>query len=419
MDKKNIPTLPDLPGVYLFKNKENTILYIGKALSLKKRVAHYFQKQSSDWKIDALLAQAETVDYVQTNTEVEALLLEAQLVQEYKPKFNVLLKSGQPFVYLHISNDPLPQLELTRNEKKSGTYFGPFIHKQDARKTVAFLTETFSLLCCNKKIDNGCLDYHLGRCAGTCMQNFDREGYLTRLALAQTVLKKDRSAFLHTIDQHIKAYITLLEFEKARTLQSYKENVEVIFHTLATKYSTEKYAPHVAASTIEKETITFVDYQQTAVALRDLLHLEITPITIDCFDISHFQGHAITGSCIRFNKGLPEKNKFRRFKIKTLTTQNDYAALQEIVARRYKNDDYPDLIMIDGGKGQLNAIVPIIPTVACISLAKREETVFAPHLPDGIVLDQASQEGKLLMALRDYTHHFAITYHRLLRRKQQ
>ncbi len=418
MDKKNIPLLPNLPGVYLFKDKETTILYIGKALSLKKRVSNYFQKQSTDWKVDALMKEAESIDYIQTNTEVEALLLEAQLIQEYKPKFNVLLTTGQPFVYLHVSQDPLPKLELTRNEKKSGIYFGPFIHKQDARKTLAFLIETFSLFCCNKKIDNGCLDYHLGRCAGTCMKHFDRESYLTRLMLAQNALKKDRTAFLKTIDIQIKAYKGTLEFEKARTLHNYRDNVETIFHTLATKYSTEKYAPAIAASTIEKEMITFVDYKKTALDLQQMLMLDNAPTTIDCFDISHFQGHAMTGSCIRFNMGLPEKNKFRKFKIKSITIQNDYAALQEIVTRRYKTGDYPDLIMIDGGKGQLNAILPLIVDTACISLAKREETVFSPLLPNGIVLDQKSEVGKLLIALRDYTHHFAITYHRFLRRKE-
>ena len=140
--------------------------------------------------------------------------------------------------------------------------------------------------------------------------------------------------------------------------------------------------------------------------------------TIDCFDISHFQSHYIVGACIRFTDGKPDKNKFRRFKINSLDQQNDYAALQEIVARRYKDDTIlPDLVLIDGGKGQLSAAKAIIPHALCASLAKREETIFSDQYPHGIVLDLHTEVGKLLIALRDYAHHFAISYHRLRRHK--
>lgn len=154
--------------------------------------------------------------------------------------------------------------------------------------------------------------------------------------------------------------------------------------------------------------------------LQKLLKLDQLPYTIDCFDISHFQSNELVGSCVRFTHGLPDKNNFRRFKIKTLTTQNDYAALQEIVARRYKDPrDIPDLVVIDGGKGQLSAVQQIIPTASCIALAKREERIFGTMIPhDGIVLDPHSEHGKLLIALRDYAHHFAINYHRLRRIKK-
>src|SRR5262249_51630694 len=149
------------------------------------------------------------------------------------------------------------------------------------------------------------------------------------------------------------------------------------------------------------------------------------PQTIDCFDISHFQSRYIVGACIRFTDGVPDKNKFRRFKIRSLSEQNDYAALQEIVMRRYKMGDVPDLIIIDGGKGQLSAVNPLILSgvegcsgTQIISLAKREETVYAPHLPEGIKLDQQTGAGQLIIAIRDYAHHFAIMYHKLLRSKE-
>ncbi len=138
---------------------------------------------------------------------------------------------------------------------------------------------------------------------------------------------------------------------------------------------------------------------------------------IDCFDISHFQSKQMVGACVRFSHGVPVKNKFRRFKIKTLETQDDYAALQEIVTRRYRNGDMPDLILIDGGKGQLNAIKKILPDATISSLAKREETLFCNAHPEGVLLDVKTPIGKLLIELRDYTHHFAISYHRLKKEK--
>lgn len=415
--KTDYKAFPNLPGVYFFKDAEETVLYIGKAASLKKRVASYFQK-TTDWKVQALLETAETVEFIITATETEALLLEAELVQKYHPKFNVLLKTGQPFLYLLITKTDLPQLEIVRNKKKKGFYFGPFIHKQQARSVHRFLIERFQLLQCNKKIENGCLDFHLGKCAGTCMSKFKATDYLFKIELVQDVLKKDHKKFLKRLDAKIKEHTDTMEFEKARNLVSYKDDMQIIFDTLATRYSDKKYAADAAVATLPVKTID--NYETTAQELKTMLNLPGLPETIDCFDISHFQSRSIVGSCVRFTNGKPDKNKFRRFKIRSLIEQNDYAALQEIVARRYKNtDELPDLVLIDGGKGQRNAVLPLLQNTTCISLAKREETIFSENHPEGIKLSLHSNAGKLLIALRDYTHHFAITYHRLTRKKDQ
>lgn len=415
--KTDYKTFPNLPGVYLFKDAQGTILYIGKAASLKKRIASYFQK-NTDWKVQALLEQADSIDHILTHTETEALLLEAELVQKHHPKFNVLLKSGQPFVYLLITKTELPQLELVRNKKKKGFYFGPFIHKQQARSVHRFLIERFQLLQCNKKIENGCLDFHLGKCAGTCMSKFDPADYLFKIELVQDVLRKDHKGFLQKLEAKIKEYTDTLEYEKARNLISYKDDVQGIFDTLATRYSDKKYALDAVLASLPAQGIE--NYHETATQLKNMFDLHGLPETIDCFDISHFQSRSIVGSCVRFTNGKPDKNKFRRFKIRTLDEQNDYAALQEIVARRYQDiDELPDLILIDGGKGQRNAVLPLVPNTTCISLAKREETVFSDNHPEGIKLSLHSQTGKILIALRDYAHHFAITYHRLTRKKDQ
>ncbi len=409
--------LPDLPGVYFFKNADNTIIYIGKAKSLKKRVSSYFQKKDSDWKIHELIKEHTIVEHIITKNETEALLLEAQLIKKYQPKYNVLLKSGNPFLFIHITDEELPKLELLRTKKGKGIFFGPFLHKQQARGAYNYLITTFKLYMCGKKIANGCLDYHIGRCAGSCMNNFDTADYLTRLHLARQALENNHADFITLLKSRINEYNKKLEFEKARNLAIYLQQFDVIFATLRTKFSDTKYAHEITITELHKKR-PVENYDESLIELQTFLHLSTTPRTIDCFDISHFQSHALVGSCVRFTNGIPEKNKFRRFKIKTLVQQNDYAALQEIVTRRYKDtQDLPDVILIDGGKGQRNAVKDIT-SVPCISLAKREERVFSDLHPEGFILNIHTPLGQLLIALRDYAHHFAITYQRARYKKE-
>lgn len=416
--KEIIKQLPSSSGVYLFKDAQDQVIYIGKAKDLKKRVASYFQKKDDDWKIEALLEDTITIDHILTKNEQEALLLEAELVQDYQPKFNVLLKSGQPFIYLIVTTEAFPQLKLVRNRKTKGSYFGPFIHKQQARRVHDFITSTFRLYTCNKKIENGCLDYHLGKCAGTCKSSFNAEDYLFRMELAIDALRKNHKVFIKKLTEKIKIYNQALEFEKAKHLTEYQENIATIFATLASRFNPAHYLTEVLISTTPFQAVD--DYNQAAKNLKDLLFLDGLPMTIDCFDISHFQSSYIVGSCIRFSNGKPDKNNFRRFKVKSLLEQNDYAALQEIVGRRYRDEkNLPDLVLIDGGKGQRNAIVPLLPHTPCLSLAKREELLFSDHHKEGIALDVQTPVGKLLISLRDYAHHFAITYHRKLRHKNK
>lgn len=411
-----VTKLPSLPGVYLFK-KDKEILYVGKAKCLKKRVKSYFQKRCLDWKIDSLLKEYTTIDHIITHSETEALLLEAQLIRDNKPKFNVLLKSGQPFVYIMFTNDDPRKVEIVRNKKTKGIYFGPFLHKKQARSAYYYIMKTFCLNMCKHKLEHGCLKYHLGLCAGNCLPNFDLEGYRLRVDLAIDLLQGHYNQSLKKLTQQIKVYTQALEFEKARNLHYYLQNLETIFTTLKARFSEKKYEREIFLTTspIDKRLI---EDPHIGKKLQDLLGLKKAPTTIDCFDVSHFQSSYIVGSSIRFKNGIPDKNNFRRFRIRTLTEQNDYAALQEIVIRRYKNpEDIPDLFLIDGGKGQLNAIASLFPDCQVISLAKKEELIFAPHLSEPVPLSLADDVGRLLIALRDYAHHFAINYHKFLRSK--
>lgn len=416
--KELVTQLPSLSGVYLFKDVDQQVIYIGKAKDLKKRVSSYFQKKDDDWKIEALLEETDNIDHIITKNEQEALLLEAELIQDYQPKFNVLLKSGHPFLYLIFTKDKLPQLKITRNKKIAGKRFGPFIHKQHARKVYDFIISTFKLYTCNKKIENGCLDYHLGKCAGTCQSTFAPSDYLFRIELAKDALRKNHKDFLKKLQEQIKTYTKDLEFEKAKNLYEYQENIKTIFATLASRFNPHNYLTEVLISTTPFKEAE--NYPEAAKELQTMLHLKGLPETIDCFDISHFQSSYIVGSCVRFTNGRPDKNNFRRFKIKTLKEQNDYAALQEIVSRRYRDEEnLPDLVLIDGGKGQRSAVVPLLPNTPCISLAKREELLFSDYHKEGVPLDVQTPVGKLLLSLRDYAHHFAITYHRKLRHKNK
>jgi excinuclease ABC subunit C len=235
------------------------------------------------------------------------------------------------------------------------------------------------------------------------------------MTLAQQALAGHYKQSLAAINKRIEEYSSTFEFEKARQLVYYAQNLETIFATLKTKFTPKKYETDVFVATTpiahQKEyNLAFSDQLQT------LLGLPQRPITIDCFDISHFQSQSIVGSCIRFVHGVPDKNNFRRFRIKTLVEQNDYAALQEIVRRRYKNSaEIPDVVLIDGGKGQLSSVQKVLPNAFIISLAKREERLFTPLHPDGVTLDIQTEIGRVLIALRDYAHHFAISYHRTKR----
>lgn len=414
--KEKARSLPSSPGIYLFLNEQSEIIYIGKAKSLKHRVGSYFQKQDSlDFKTQALVEEIHDLDYIPTKTEEEALLLEAQLVKEKQPRFNILLKEGQPFIYFVITNTEVPEFLIVRNKKKKGSYWGPFINKSQARMVHKFLTQRFNVQLCSKKIPNGCLFYHMNRCAGNCKDQFDVNDYTMRVELIRKLLNNKYDEYKQEILYKIEEYNSQFLFEKSQQLHQYLESLEYIKSIVCLNFNPRKFSPLL--SLVGKQS-QLAPNKQVAQELKKEFGLSLAPETIDCFDISHFQSHGLVGSCVRFVNGLPEKNMFRRFKIKTLDEQNDYAALQEIVNRRYRNKNFPDLVLIDGGKGQLNAVKDLFPQLEFISIAKREERIFSETYPQGKVLDPHSESGKLLMALRDYAHHFAVSYHRKRRQKE-
>ncbi len=405
-------------GVYLFKNKDEQIIYIGKAKNIADRIASYFANPY-EFKHELILSEAIALETIPTSSEEEALYLEVDLIKKYQPKFNQLLKDGNPFIYLYFAtpssprrqgsmsslNSSLPILSIvrTKTKKKKGIYVGPFLTKKAARKVFDYLMSTFQLKLCKKKIEHGCLQFHIGVCAGFCSPNFDLEFYKFRFNFAKHLLIKDPKSALKNIDQEIKEASKKLQFEKARNLLEYKKNFEQFAATIA-KLSE---MPSKQQKPDEAKNLSIL------LAMQKRLYLNHVPYVIDCFDISHMQGHAIVGSCIRYVNGQPEPKSFRKFKIKSLVDQNDYAALAEIVKRRYKSQNsYPNLIIVDGGKGQISAIRKLVGTAELVGLAKKEETIISANFSKFIKLDHVRPEDALILRIRDKTHQFAISYHR-------
>jgi len=397
--------IPHQPGVYFFKNKDQEILYIGKAKNLKNRLTSYFS--SHEEKVKLLLTQATEIEWITTSHEIEALLLEAQLIKQHQPLFNRLLKEGSPHHFIFFSEEKIPTISIVRIKKNKGTYYGPFLSKKDALSVIQFFTTQFQLKICGKKILSGCLQYHINLCAGSCKENFDLAEYQERLKLAQNILDRNYQKTLDYIQVQIETENKKLNFEKSQHLTQFYHHLKSLAEKL-TVLKTTKFT-NLQEITIPKTSSNI----EVLALLKKRLGLEKIPYRIDCFDISHMQGKSIVGSCVRFLDAQPDKKNFRRFMIKSLIEQNDYAALAEIVTRRYKKqENIPDLIIIDGGKGQLNATKHLVTGVQIISLAKREETIFFSDNRPEIILSLQKPEDRLIIQIRDYAHHFAISYHR-------
>jgi excinuclease ABC subunit C len=404
--------LPKCPGVYFFKNENSEILYIGKATSLFDRVKSYFQYVDTRPNIVHLLSHAVSVDYIETKTAEEALLLEAMLIQKHKPPYNILIKEGNPFLYIVKTNKKkdLPQLLLSRHQ--SGTIsIGPFLHKKSARAIYEYIMRTFQLKLCNKKMPNGCLLYHIGQCAGSCKADFNYTEYETRLALAVSLLQKNKKRFFELLTTAMQTYIHHLQFETAARFATYKALAEQFFDAVQAAHVLERTqsAVFIIEHTPPDQETEYAEIEKT---LQGWCGTDRSLQTIDCFDISHIQGRYMVGSAIRFYNGKAVPAQFRKFRIKTLQLQNDYAALAEIVSRRYKKDGYfPDLVLIDGGKGQKSSIDALALDVPVVAIAKKEERLFTDLYPNGIVLSLKNPAGRMLVALRDYAHHFAVSFH--------
>ncbi|HLP15604.1 MAG TPA: excinuclease ABC subunit UvrC [Bacteroidota bacterium] len=543
-----LENLPTSPGVYQYKDKEGKILYVGKAINLRNRVRSYFHKSRAlDPRIALMISKAVDVELITTDSEVEALILEANLIKLHKPRYNVNLKDDRSYPYIVITNEPYPRVFVTRRIRRDGSkYFGPYTDVHTVRSALKTVRDIFMIRSCNFMIDEEfiekrktrvCLDYHIKKCEGPCEGLISRERYNEMILQVEKVLEGKTNVVIDYIQKQMEDAAAAMKFEDAalyrdriRELEVYSSKQKVVdveqhdrdfiavaneaddacgvifkvregkllgrrnfylngteavpdaelISALVKRYYLD--APEIPEELVvpvhledeavleewltaqrkakvslivpEQEELTKLlrmcgknakflldelklqkmkqkDFIPHAVqSLQRDLRLTSLPRKIECFDISHFQGTETVASMVVFEDGKPKKSEYRKFKIKSVAPKeiDDFASMREVVRRRYtrlKEEQMlmPDLIVIDGGKGQLSSAVEILHSLdldhqPIISLAKRLEEVFLPHESEPVMIPKSSTSLRLLQQVRDEAHRFAITFHRSLRDKR-
>lgn len=531
-----IANLPTTPGVYLWHDEYKRIIYVGKAVNLRNRVKSYVRKDSNRTiKVAAMMKKAVNVEVIQTKTEMEALILEATLIKEHHPKYNIMLRDDKTYPYIKVTvQEDFPRVLMVRHMERDGAkYYGPFTDVMAVHRSLKLFHRQFPLRQCrNMNVDRPCLQYHMGFCAAPCCSHIDKATYRGYIDEIIDVLEGRPAPILKQLKEDMEAASEELRFEDAARYRDQLKGLELIREkqrmvtqrgdidvigiaseptracvqlffirhgklmgrenffikpdgdsdeVIVNEFVKQYYG---GASFVPKELLLpmateeqelFAEWfssmkgQQVEVTvpqrgykmdlirmahenaqhfleerhrqwqyeldksggavkkLAEALDLPRLPERMECFDISHIQGAETVASMVVFENGKPAKKEYRRFKLKTVQgTPDDFKSMVEVMERRYgKETDWPmpDLIVIDGGKGQLSSVLPVIRAtgitdVPVISLAKREEEVFVEGKSDSILLDYHSPELQLLQQIRDEAHRFAITYHRQLRGKR-
>ena len=529
MIEEKLKTLPDSPGVYLMKNSEGKIIYVGKAKILKNRVRQYFQaNKNHSVKVKAMVAKIADFETIITASEVEALILECNLIKKYRPRYNVCLKDDKSYPYLKLTlNEDFPRVFITRRIINDGSkYFGPYTNSQAVKDSLELLKKLFPLRTCKNFGKRPCLEYHINRCLAPCVDKISRADYsdlvqatekfldgktadvekdltdkmnfaadnlnfelaaklrdillsvkkisekqkivtdtgdidaigLARLndeVCAQIFFIRDgkvtgRESFLLTgaVDESdakvtaefIKQYYNSAKLSATEILlpvELLDEEVKILSEWLGAKIFEPKRGvkkslvemanENAEKFLAEKSAREELKISQTSHAVEDLqkfLHLPKLPKKMECFDISHFQGAETVASMVVFVNGQPDKKSYRRFKIRSTEGKpDDFLSMREVTSRRYGKltaEELPDLVVIDGGIGQLNSALEIIRSfgheVPVVGLAKEFELIFVEGESEPVELPRESQALYLMQRIRDEAHRFAITYHRKLRR---
>lgn len=429
--RQRIKTFPTGPGLYFMKGKADKVLYIGKAKNLRSRAASYFQPGGEAAgargpKIAEMLGKVETVDFLETETEVDAVLKEARLIKDIRPPYNSDLTDDKTFPYLEITTgEDFPSVYITRKPRPTGSrLFGPFAGAKDLRLVMVELQKIFRFRTCSLDIKESdlkrrffrpCILYSIKQCTAPCAAKIDESEYKKSISDFIKFLRSKRSTVLRQLRKQMTEAAEGLKYEKAAM---YRDRIRLIERLDRRGLPEEDVQPEVFAG----------DPTEALLQLRDLLQASEPVRIIEGIDVANISGAEAVGSLVKFIDGRPFKSGYRRFKIKTVTGIDDYAMIAEVVKRRYKyalrgEELWPDLILIDGGLGQLHAAETALqqmnaPAVKIASIAKREEDIYLQGSLKPVKLAAHSPARKLLQYVRDEAHRFAQHYFHILRDKK-
>ncbi len=429
---EKVKQFPTVPGVYIMKDAHGVVLYVGKAKNLRNRASHYFTKAAAeDARTSDLVPLIADIDYLTAESEVDALLLEARLVKDIQPRFNVELKDDKTFPYLQIRmREDFPRVEFTRKPRRSGVrLYGPFTSARTLRQAIRVLQRIFQFRTCSLDIDaddsrwrwfRPCLLHSIRQCTAPCNFRVTKEEYRRQIRALRLVLEGKKDRLLREMEREMEEASKALQFEKAARL---RDDIAAL-QGLGQRGNVER--------DVQPEVFP-IDPKKGLAGLRKVLGLSQTPRTIEGVDIAHLGGTDTVASLVSFIDGLPFKPGYRRFRIKSVQGIDDFASIREVVTRRYRDAGlrrsgeeeqvFPDILLIDGGKGQLNAAQDAFAVLGVeppclISLAKREEEIYRPGEAEPLRLSRHAAALRLLQYVRDEAHRFAQHYHHLLRRKK-
>ncbi len=404
--KEEIKNFPDSPGVYLMKDASDEVIYVGKAASLKKRVYSYFSKSPASIKTEVMMARVERIDYMQTPSEYDALIAEDRLIKQYRPRFNVVAKDDKSFPYIKVTREKFPRVFIGRRKKggEEADYFGPYTSAKLLRRALDILRKSFPFCSCRVFPKKPCLFYDLKLCAAPCQGKISHKSYIKIIHALEDFLTQKDSDLIGRLSMEMRQLVKKERFEDAA---SARDRLEALSMLVTLKKIDAKAAMGVEA-----------DFAK--------LGLKAEPRRVEAFDISNISGKQSVGSMVSFHRGRPDKNNYRRFKIRNVSGIDDYAMMREVVRRRYgrllaEAKRLPELIVIDGGRGHLDAargvLIELGISIPIIAIAKSQDLIYTVYRKLPVKLGDDSRALRLIQHIRDEAHRFALKYHHLLRNK--
>jgi excinuclease ABC subunit C len=424
---EKVKKFPTGPGVYLMKDGLGRVIYVGKAKNLRNRASHYFTKLAAeDRRTCDLVREICDIDFLESDSEVDALLLEARVVKDIQPKFNIDLKDDKTFPYLQIRmREDYPRVEFTRTPRRRGVkLYGPFTSAKSLRAAIQVLQRIFKFRTCGLDIETSdekwrwfrpCILASIRQCTAPCNFRVSPEDYRKQIRQLRLVLEGRKQRLFRELEAEMKAASAALQFERAARI---RDDIHALKNLGLRGDADKDVQPEVFVMNPKKGVL----------GLKQVLHLDKPPRVIEGIDIAHLGGTEAVASLVQFIDGLPFKPGYRRFRIRSVAGVDDFAAVREVVTRRYRRltreeGVFPDIIMIDGGKGQLSSAAAALNALfieppCLISLAKREEEIFRLDHDQPLKLSRSSAALRLLQYIRDEAHRFAQHYHHLLRQRR-